>query len=138
MSGARKFLLISGVAALCAWILVPIYLIFRNLHLLDNRLGIGFVLLMMNLPILIWMLSSSLTSVTREFKGTIGISVPIRALPEGLMVLPLSSAEISSWGETAQDRSRSGSARTSRSRKRSGPANRGARITRWPVYTFAM
>src|SRR5271154_2776816 len=37
-------------------VLVPIYLIFRNLHLLDNRLGIGFVLLMMNLPILIWML----------------------------------------------------------------------------------
>jgi len=37
-------------------VLVPIYLIFRNLHLLDNRLGIGFVLMMMNLPILIWML----------------------------------------------------------------------------------
>ena len=37
-------------------VLVPIYLIFRNLHLLDNRLGIGFVLMMINLPILIWML----------------------------------------------------------------------------------
>jgi sorbitol/mannitol transport system permease protein len=37
-------------------VLVPIYLWFRDLHLLDNRLGIGFVLLMLNLPILIWML----------------------------------------------------------------------------------
>ncbi len=37
-------------------VLVPIYLLFRDFHLLDNRLGIGFVLLMMNLPILIWML----------------------------------------------------------------------------------
>jgi sorbitol/mannitol transport system permease protein len=37
-------------------VLVPIYLIFKDTGLLDNRLGIGFVLLMMNLPILIWML----------------------------------------------------------------------------------
>jgi sorbitol/mannitol transport system permease protein len=37
-------------------VLVPIYLLFRDFHLLDNRLGIGFVLMMMNLPILIWML----------------------------------------------------------------------------------
>ena len=37
-------------------VLVPIYLLFRDAHMLDNRLGIGFVLLMMNLPILIWML----------------------------------------------------------------------------------
>jgi sorbitol/mannitol transport system permease protein len=37
-------------------VLVPIYLLFRDLHLLDNRLGIGFVLMMLNLPILIWML----------------------------------------------------------------------------------
>ncbi len=37
-------------------VLVPIYLLFRDFHLLDNRLGIGFVLLMLNLPILVWML----------------------------------------------------------------------------------
>ncbi len=43
-------------------VLVPMYLIFRSLHLLDssmtvgNRLGVGFVLMMINLPILIWML----------------------------------------------------------------------------------
>jgi sorbitol/mannitol transport system permease protein len=37
-------------------VLVPIYLLFRDLHLLDSRWGIGFVLMMMNLPILVWML----------------------------------------------------------------------------------
>ena len=36
--------------------LVPIYLVFRDLHLLDSLWGIGFVLMMLNLPILIWML----------------------------------------------------------------------------------
>src|SRR5271165_6607361 len=37
-------------------VLVPIYLIFRNLHLLDSLWGIGFVLMLLNLPIIIWML----------------------------------------------------------------------------------
>ncbi len=37
-------------------VLVPMYLIFRDWKLLDTHIGIGFVLLMMNLPILIWML----------------------------------------------------------------------------------
>ena len=36
--------------------LVPIYLIFRNLHLLDSLFGVGVVLLLINLPLLIWML----------------------------------------------------------------------------------
>ncbi len=37
-------------------VLVPIYLLFKDLHLLDSLLGIGFVLMMLNLPLLIWML----------------------------------------------------------------------------------
>ena len=37
-------------------VLVPIYLLFRDLHLLDSLWGIGFVLMLLNLPILIWML----------------------------------------------------------------------------------
>lgn len=37
-------------------VLVPIYLIAKNLHLLDSLWGLGFVLMMLNLPILIWML----------------------------------------------------------------------------------
>ena len=37
-------------------VLVPIYLWFRDLHLLDTRFGVGSMLMLMNLPILIWML----------------------------------------------------------------------------------
>ena len=37
-------------------VLVPIYLLARDLHLLDNLIGIGLVLLLINLPLLIWML----------------------------------------------------------------------------------
>ena len=37
-------------------VLAPIYLLFRDLHLLDSLWGIGFVLMLLNLPILIWML----------------------------------------------------------------------------------
>src|SRR5580700_11223264 len=37
-------------------VLVPIYLLFKDMHLLDSLLGIGFVLMMINLPLLIWML----------------------------------------------------------------------------------
>ena len=37
-------------------VLVPIYLLFKNLHLLDSLFGIGLVLMLLNLPLLIWML----------------------------------------------------------------------------------
>ena len=37
-------------------VLVPIYLWFRDLHLLDSLLGVGLVLMLLNLPLLIWML----------------------------------------------------------------------------------
>ncbi len=37
-------------------VLVPIYLLFRDMHLLDSLIGIGLVLLLLNLPLLIWML----------------------------------------------------------------------------------
>jgi sorbitol/mannitol transport system permease protein len=37
-------------------VLVPIYLLFKDLGLLDSRLGIGLVLMLLNLPLLIWML----------------------------------------------------------------------------------
>ena len=37
-------------------VLIPIYLIVQSLGLLDNRVGVGFILFMLNLPILIWML----------------------------------------------------------------------------------
>jgi len=37
-------------------VLIPIYLIVQSLGLLDNRVGVGFILFMLNLPILVWML----------------------------------------------------------------------------------
>ncbi len=37
-------------------VLVPIYLIFRDMGILDSRVGLVFVLMMINLPIMIWML----------------------------------------------------------------------------------
>ena len=37
-------------------VLVPIYLLYRDYHLIDTRLGVGFLLMMVNLPIIIWML----------------------------------------------------------------------------------
>jgi sorbitol/mannitol transport system permease protein len=37
-------------------VLIPIYLIVQSLGLLDSRVGVGFILFMLNLPILIWML----------------------------------------------------------------------------------
>jgi sorbitol/mannitol transport system permease protein len=37
-------------------VLVPIYLLFKNMGLLDSLFGIGLVLMLLNLPLLIWML----------------------------------------------------------------------------------
>jgi sorbitol/mannitol transport system permease protein len=37
-------------------VLVPIYLVFKNLGLLDSLFGIGLVLMLLNLPLLVWML----------------------------------------------------------------------------------
>ena len=37
-------------------VLVPIYLVFKSLGLLDSLVGIGLVLMLLNLPLLIWML----------------------------------------------------------------------------------
>jgi len=41
-----------------AGVFMAIYFLFQYFHLLDSRIGIGFVLMMANLPILIWMLYS--------------------------------------------------------------------------------
>ena len=37
-------------------VLVPIYLIFRDTGLLDTRIGLTLILMLINLPIIIWML----------------------------------------------------------------------------------
>ena len=47
-------------------VLVPIYLIFRDAGLLDTRIGLTFVLMMINLPIIIWMLFTYFKEIPGE------------------------------------------------------------------------
>ncbi|XWN30088.1 MAG: carbohydrate ABC transporter permease [Devosia sp.] len=47
-------------------VLVPIYLIFRDWGLLDTRLGLTLVLMMVNLPIIIWMLFTYFKEIPGE------------------------------------------------------------------------
>ena len=47
-------------------VLVPIYLIFRDLGLLDTRFGLTIVLMLINLPIIIWMLYTYFKEIPGE------------------------------------------------------------------------
>lgn len=47
-------------------VLVPIYLLFRDLNLLDTRLGLTVVLMLINLPIIIWMLYTYFKEIPSE------------------------------------------------------------------------
>jgi len=47
-------------------VLVPIYLLFRDFGLLDSRIGLVFVLMMINLPIIIWMLYTYFKEIPAE------------------------------------------------------------------------
>jgi len=47
-------------------VLIPIYLIFRDFGLLDTRVGLVFVITMINLPIIIWMLFTYFREIPGE------------------------------------------------------------------------
>ena len=47
-------------------VLIPIYLIFRDLGLLDTRFGLTIVLMLINLPIIIWMLYTYFREIPGE------------------------------------------------------------------------
>ena len=47
-------------------VLIPIYLIFRDFGLLDSRIGLVFVLMMINLPIIIWLLYTYFREIPSE------------------------------------------------------------------------
>lgn len=47
-------------------VLVPLYLVFRDFHLLDTRIGLTLVLMMINLPIIIWMLYTYFREIPSE------------------------------------------------------------------------
>ena len=46
--------------------LVPIYLIFRDTGLLDSRIGLMFILMLINLPIIVWMLFTYFREIPSE------------------------------------------------------------------------
>jgi sorbitol/mannitol transport system permease protein len=47
-------------------VLVPIYLLFRDLGILDTRFGLTIVLMLINLPIIIWMLYTYFREIPGE------------------------------------------------------------------------
>src|SRR5258708_12894592 len=48
-------------------VLVPIYLLFKNLGLLDTLSGLVPILCLGNLPIVVWMLFTYFTAIPRDF-----------------------------------------------------------------------
>lgn len=47
-------------------VIVPLYVLFSRLHLLDTRLGMILLYTMMNLPLVVWMMRSFFAEVPRE------------------------------------------------------------------------
>lgn len=47
-------------------VLVPIYILFRNLNILDTRLGLTIIYTLINLPIMIWMIYTYFKEIPKE------------------------------------------------------------------------
>ena len=83
-------------------VLVPVYLIYRELGLLDSKLGLLLLDTMLNLPIIVWMLYTFFKDVPREVleAGRMDGAGPLREL--GSILLPLSLPGIVSTGLLAR------------------------------------
>jgi sorbitol/mannitol transport system permease protein len=79
-------------------VLVPIYLIFRDLNLLDTRTGLTIVYALINLPILVWMLYTFFKEVPKDIleAGRMDGARPKQELFH--ILLPLSLPGIASTG----------------------------------------
>jgi len=79
-------------------VLVPIYLIFRDLNLLDTRIGLVIVDALVNLPIVVWMLFTFFKEVPKDIleAGRMDGAKPKQELMHILM--PLSLPGIASTG----------------------------------------
>jgi sorbitol/mannitol transport system permease protein len=79
-------------------VLVPIYLIFRDLNLLDTKTGLLVIYALMNLPIIIWMLYTFFKEVPREVLEAARMdgAGPLRELYN--LLLPLSMPGVVSTG----------------------------------------
>jgi sorbitol/mannitol transport system permease protein len=72
-------------------VLVPIYLIFRDLGLIDSKLGLSIVYALMNLPIVVWMLYTFFKEVPKDIleAGRMDGAKPKQELLHLLMPLSL-------------------------------------------------
>ncbi len=84
-------------------VLVPIYLIFRDLNLLDTRTGLTIVYALVNLPIVVWMLFTFFKEVPKDIleAGRMDGAKPKQELRH--ILLPLSLPGIASTGLLGRD-----------------------------------
>ena len=77
-------------------VLVPIYLLLRDTHLLDTLTGLTLITLFSNLPIVVWMLYSFFKEVPREIieAGRVDGASPLQQL--FLLLLPLAAPGLAS------------------------------------------
>lgn len=79
-------------------VLVPIYLLFRNLGLLDTRTGLVAIYALMNLPIVVWMLFTFFKEVPREILEAGRMDGARTGGEFWFLLLPLSLPGIASTG----------------------------------------
>ena len=79
-------------------VLIPIYLLFRNLGLLDTVTGLMIIYTLMNLPIVVWMLYTYFKDVPYEIleAGRVDGATPVQALFR--LLIPLALPGIASTG----------------------------------------
>jgi sorbitol/mannitol transport system permease protein len=95
--GILKFMLSSrympGVGAL-----MPIYICFQYFKLLDSRLGLTIMFMLMNLPIMIWLLYTNLKELPKEVLEAARMDGATLAHEFRYIVVPLSVGGIASTG----------------------------------------
>jgi len=79
-------------------VLIPIYLLFRDLGLLDSVTGLTIIYTLMNLPIVVWMLYTYFKDVPFEIleAGRVDGATPVQALFQ--LLIPLALPGIASTG----------------------------------------
>ncbi|OYV39423.1 MAG: sugar ABC transporter permease [Rhodospirillales bacterium 20-64-7] len=77
-------------------VLVPIYLIYRDLGLLDTRIGLVMIDMLMNLPIVVWMLYSFFKDIPHEILEAARVDGVNRRQQMTHLLLPLASPGIAS------------------------------------------
>ncbi|GHE20173.1 carbohydrate ABC transporter permease [Halomonas urumqiensis] len=79
-------------------VLVPIYLIFRDLGLLDTRTGLTFVYTLMNLPIVVWMLYTFFKDLPKDILEASRMDGASTLQEVLLLLIPLTLPGIASTG----------------------------------------